>query len=138
MKAWFVTSAMQPDVPLDGPFEWRDDCEIRCIVRADTWSTMRAVAEGRLLSYYVPRQFETRIEVPHYNRAQSVSGERVGVAPRTQGPGLLPPIVYTYARGELLTLCRALGLETPSTRYDRAQIILHMERQLHMLSKGAG
>lgn len=133
MRYWYVTSVCQADVALDGPFERRDDCEVRCVVRADTLSTLRAVLAGRLVSYYVPRQFETRVEVPHLYRSKEV------VAPplRTQGPGLLPPIVYTYARGNLLVLCRALGLDAPPHAADRAQIILHMEAQLHMLSKGA-
>lgn len=137
-RLWWVTANQHPEVPLDGPFERLEDCEARCLVRTDRWTTLRAMAGGRLPAMYVARQFETRIEVPHLYSSPNVAAETPTRAAVGAGAAAaLPPVVYTYSRSALLVLCRALELGPPPGGLDRSGILEYMENQLRALARGA-
>ena len=142
-RAWFVTAATDPDTPLDGPFVERDECERRCLQRTDRMTVLRAFTDKRVPAYYVPHQFEVReMEVRHlYRDAAERAREMAKVPVRARvGPAdapLLPPVVHTYTRGDLLILCKSLELRAPPTSADKAGIISHIEKQLRTLSRGA-
>lgn len=135
--AWWVTSATQPDRPLEGPYASKDDADTACLRRTDPVTAARALVEGRLPCYYLSRQFEigTTVEVLHLYRP-----ERAEVAALPEPPvggSLLPQIVYTYQRSALLTLCRALQLPPPPQQSDRQAILAHMEQKLRSLARAA-
>lgn len=136
--AWFVTSATDPNTPLDGPFLSRDDCEARCLLRTDRLTTLRAFVAGRLPGYYVPRLFGVQVETRHLHRAEARAGGRFVARERHASGGgpLLPEVVHTYTRGGLLALCKALELRMPSSGADKAGIIEHIEKELRALEKG--
>jgi hypothetical protein len=93
----------------------------------------------RIPAYYVPHQFEVReIEVRHLYRQESARAESARPpAPKAGGGPMLPPIVHTYTRGELLTLCQGLELRAPPHNTDKAGIIEHIEKQLRTLARSA-
>lgn len=134
-RRWFVTAAYHPEIALDGPFERREDCEARCLTRTDRWTTLRAMASGRLPVMYLPRQFETRVETLHYIGAQTDAPTETPA--RAVVGTALPPVVYTYSRSALLVLCRALELGSPPGGLDRSGILEYMENQLRALARGA-
>lgn len=137
-RAWFVTSATDSTTPLDGPFSTRDECEARCLLRTDRMTVLRSFVARRVPAYYVPHLFEVQLsEVLHYKRPQDAST----VAPpapkaATTGP-MLPAVVYSYTRSDLLVLCRSLELRAPPSSADKAAIIEHIEKQLRTLQRGA-
>lgn len=130
-----MTSATDPDTPLDGPFASYEECGRRCLTRTDRGTVLAHFLARRLPAYYVPRQFEIReTEVLHYKWADEPP--RAAPAPARTGP-VLPDVVYTYTRAQLLTLCKGLELQPPSHTADRARIIEHMEKQLRALARGS-
>lgn len=140
---WFVTAALDADTPLDGPFETRDACEVRCLLRTDKGTTLRAFQVGRLPAVYVPHLFSVHESEPrHLYKAQAAADVAAVARERHVGGGgaggalNLPAIVHTYTRGGLLALCRALELRMPHGGADRAGIIRHMERELAALARG--
>lgn len=129
-----MVSATRPDVKLDGPYATRDAALTAALKRADPWTAARALAARRLPYVYQVRQFEMPVrvgsEVAHYKRALAPTPTEARALSK-----LLPPLVYTYTRGALLTLCAALKLPPPPEHSNRAEILEHMEQHLRMLGK---
>lgn len=137
-RGWWVVSAMRPDVKLDGPYETRDAAQTAALKRADPWTAVRALAARRMPYVYQVRQFEmpqsAESGAAHYKRTQAPVTASAPQQARTLS-GLLPPLVYTYTRGALLTLCEALKLPPPPEHSNRSEILEHMEQHLRMLGK---
>lgn len=140
-RAWYVTPLLAPDRKLDGPYATRDLALTACLKRSDPISAIRALAAGRIVATYVPRMFDAQErEVAHL---KSHVGAPAG-APSPRGVGslrdplrggtMLPEVAFSYPRGGLLTLCRALHLPDPPRGVDRAAILAHIERELQHLA----
>lgn len=139
-RAWFVTSALQPDIPLDGPFVSYDECAKRCVTRVDRLTALRAFVERRIPAIYIPHLFEVQLaEVRHLYSAQDAheAPPKRAASSGGRGEAVLPPVVYTYTRGDLVALCRSLEIRPPPSGADKAGIIEHIEKQLRRLERGA-
>lgn len=137
-RAWYVTPLLAPDRKLDGPYATRDLALTACLKRSDPISAIRALAAGRLAPAYVPRMFAVRdgIEVaPLKSPVGAPTPQRVAaLRDPMRGGTMLPEVAFSYPRGGLLTLCRALHLPDPPRGVDRAAILAHIERELQHLA----
>jgi len=132
VKGWYVTALTKPTERLDGPYPY-ERCQIECLRRLDPATVRRYVAAGTIPALYLPRLFEVPAQLSAYIK-EEVSTAVAGAARLPRGGGVLPSVVYTYTRGNLVLLCEVLGLPTPAASLDRAAILDHINEGLLRLA----